>query len=83
MDEVRALGRAITKTIFLSAGNITHTPLYGHLIAMGVLAAAETRNAPMSPASRIDSTTSTIAARAWRRMVSLTVLVDLQPVSNV
>src|SRR5579864_6635274 len=44
-DEVRALGQAITKTIFLSAGNITHTPLYGHLIAMGVLVAAETRNA--------------------------------------
>jgi aromatic ring hydroxylase len=44
-DEVIAIGRAIAKTIFLSAGNITHTPHYGHLIAMGVLAAAETRNA--------------------------------------
>ncbi|HZK89288.1 MAG TPA: 4-hydroxyphenylacetate 3-hydroxylase N-terminal domain-containing protein [Stellaceae bacterium] len=44
-QEVTAIGRAIGKTIFLSAGNITHTPLYGHLIAMGVLAAAETRNA--------------------------------------
>jgi 4-hydroxyphenylacetate 3-monooxygenase len=29
----------------LGAGNITHTPLYGHLIALGVLTAAETRNA--------------------------------------
>jgi aromatic ring hydroxylase len=45
VDEVRALGRVIGKTIFLSAGNITHTPLYGHLIAMGVLVATETRNA--------------------------------------
>ena len=44
-EEVAAIGRAIAKTIFLSAGNITHTPLYGHLIAMGVLVAAETRNA--------------------------------------
>jgi aromatic ring hydroxylase len=44
-DEVLAIGRAIARTIFLSAGNITHTPHYGHLIAMGVLAAAETRNA--------------------------------------
>jgi 4-hydroxyphenylacetate 3-monooxygenase len=44
-QEVVAIGRSITKTIFLSAGNITHTPHYGHLIAMGVLAAAETRNA--------------------------------------
>ena len=40
-----AIGRAISRTIFLSAGNITHTPHYGHLIAMGVLVAAETRNA--------------------------------------
>jgi aromatic ring hydroxylase len=44
-QEARAIGRSIAKTIFLSAGNITHTPHYGHLIAMGVLAAAETRNA--------------------------------------
>jgi len=44
-EEVLAIGRSITKTIFLSAGNITHTPHYGHLIAMGVLVAAETRNA--------------------------------------
>jgi 4-hydroxyphenylacetate 3-monooxygenase len=44
-DEVRAIGRSISKTIFLSAGNITHTPHYGHLIAMGVLSAVETRNA--------------------------------------
>jgi len=45
VEEVVAIGRAISKTIFLSAGNITHTPHYGHLIAMGVLVAAETRNA--------------------------------------
>jgi len=43
--EVVAIGRAIQTTIFLSAGNITHTPCYGHLIALGVLTAAETRNA--------------------------------------
>jgi aromatic ring hydroxylase len=44
-EEAVAIGRSITKTIFLSAGNITHTPHYGHLIAMGVLVAAETANA--------------------------------------
>jgi aromatic ring hydroxylase len=44
-EEVIAIGRAITKTIFLSAGNITHTPQYGNLIAMGVLVAAEARDA--------------------------------------
>jgi aromatic ring hydroxylase len=43
-EEVRAIGQAITKTIFLSAGNITHTPQYGHLIAMGVQTSAETQN---------------------------------------
>ena len=40
-----AVGRTIQSTIFLSAGNVTHTPLYGHLIALGVLTAVETRNA--------------------------------------
>jgi aromatic ring hydroxylase len=43
--EVVAMGRATAKTIFLSAGNITHTPHYGHLIALGVLVSAETQNA--------------------------------------
>ena len=35
------MGRAIAKTVFLGAGNITHTPHYGHLIAMGVLTAVQ------------------------------------------
>src|ERR1700740_2935430 len=35
-DLVRA-GRSFSATTFLSAGNITHTPAYGHLIALGVL----------------------------------------------
>src|SRR5262249_8183232 len=43
--EVAAIGRSIAETIFLSAGNIPHTPHYGHLIAMGVLAGAEQLNA--------------------------------------
>src|SRR6516162_1001711 len=30
------MGRSFAKTTFLSAGNITHTPAYGNLIAMGV-----------------------------------------------
>ena len=44
-EEAVAVGRAIDKTIFLSAGNITHTPHYGHLIALGIVGAAEARNA--------------------------------------
>src|SRR5260370_18866583 len=42
--ELVAIGRSIAKTVFLSAGNITHTPHYGNLIAMGVLTAAQTKN---------------------------------------
>ena len=53
--EVIAIGRAISKTIFLSAGNITHTPHYGHLIAMGVLAAAETSNAGKQHAANAEA----------------------------
>jgi aromatic ring hydroxylase len=39
-----AMGRCFAKTTFLSAGNITHTPAYGHLIALGVLGAVEEQN---------------------------------------
>src|SRR5579872_5851844 len=43
-SDLVGMGRAIAKTIFLSAGNITHTPHYGHLIAMGVLTAVQQNN---------------------------------------
>jgi aromatic ring hydroxylase len=36
-DDLRGMGRCFSATTFLSAGNITHTPAYGHLIALGVL----------------------------------------------
>jgi aromatic ring hydroxylase len=38
-DLVR-MGQSFAATTFLSAGNITHTPAYGHMIALGVLHAA-------------------------------------------
>src|SRR5260370_36008625 len=38
------MGRSFAKTMFLSAGNITHTPAYGNLIALGVLTAVQSRN---------------------------------------
>ncbi len=38
------MGRSFAKTIFLSAGNITHTPAYGNLIALGVLTAVQAKN---------------------------------------
>ena len=34
--DLRGMGRSYAKTLFLSAGNITHDPAYGHLIAMGI-----------------------------------------------
>jgi len=43
-DDLIGMGRSFAKTIFLSAGNITHTPAYGHLISMGVLTAVQERN---------------------------------------
>src|SRR5580700_1861607 len=43
--ELIGMGRSLAKTIFLSAGNITHTPAYGNLIALGIMTAAQTLNA--------------------------------------
>ncbi len=35
-SELEAMGRFFAASTFLSAGNITHTPAYGHLIALGL-----------------------------------------------
>ena len=43
-DDLAGMGRFFSATTFLSAGNITHTPCYGHMIALGVLASVEERN---------------------------------------
>ncbi len=45
-DDLRGMGQSFAKTTFLSAGNITHTPAYGNLIALGVITAAQEYNAP-------------------------------------
>jgi aromatic ring hydroxylase len=39
VEDLLGMGRSFAKTIFLSAGNITHTPAYGNLIALGVATA--------------------------------------------
>src|SRR3984885_13780651 len=44
-DDLVAMGRSFAATTFLSAGNITHTPAYGCLIALGILAEAQAHNA--------------------------------------
>ena len=43
-DDLAGMGRFFSATTFLSAGNITHTPCYGHMIALGVQASVEERN---------------------------------------
>jgi len=53
-DDLVGMGRSFAKTIFLSAGNITHTPAYGHLISMGVLTAVQEHN--VSPAQIANAT---------------------------
>jgi aromatic ring hydroxylase len=40
-----AMGKSFAATTFLSAGNITHTPAYGCLIALGILGEVQARNA--------------------------------------
>ena len=51
-DDLIGMGRCFSATTFLSAGNITHTPAYGHLIALGILGEVQQRNAS---AEQIDS----------------------------
>ena len=43
-EDLIGMGRSFAKTIFISAGNITHTPAYGHLISLGVLTAVQQQN---------------------------------------
>jgi aromatic ring hydroxylase len=45
-EDLVGMGQSFARTTFLSAGNITHTPAYGNLIALGVLTAAQSGGAP-------------------------------------
>jgi len=53
-SELRGMGRCYAATTFLSAGNITHTPAYGNLIALGILDAVQQRN--VSPEQIVNAT---------------------------
>jgi aromatic ring hydroxylase len=57
------MGRSFAKTTFLSAGNITHTPAYGNLIALGVLTAVQAKAA---------SPEQIAAAMAYRELIATT-----------
>ena len=57
--DLARMGRCFAATSFLSAGNLTHTPAYGHLIALGVehavgLRAATPQQVPNAAAYRQD-----------------------------
>lgn len=43
-EDLRWMGRSFATTLFLSAGNVTHTPAYGNLIALGILDLVQRRN---------------------------------------
>ena len=43
-EDLIGMGRSFAKTLFISAGNMTHTPAYGHLISLGVLTAVQQRS---------------------------------------
>ena len=62
-EDVIGMGRSFAKTIFLSAGNITHDAAYGNLIAMGVLTAVEAQNVSPQQAEN---------ALAYRDMIART-----------
>src|SRR5712671_2789293 len=62
-EDLIGMGRSFAKTIFLSAGNITHTPGYGHLISLGVLTAVQQQN--VSPKQIAD-------ALAYRELIAET-----------
>ena len=42
-EDLVGMGRSFAKTLFVSAGNITHDPAYGNLIALGVLTTVQAR----------------------------------------
>ncbi len=56
------MGRAFARTLLRNAGNVTHTPAYGHLIAMGVLTAVQQRNFSPKQIADAESYRALIAA---------------------
>ena len=50
--DLRGLGRCFSATTFLSAGNVTHTPAYGHLIALGILETVRLHRPPPADVAR-------------------------------
>ena len=60
-QDLVGMGRSFSATTFLSAGNITHTPAYGHLIALGVLHAVSLGKASPKQAANAEAYRAEIA----------------------
>ncbi|MBO0736191.1 MAG: hypothetical protein J2P48_06435 [Alphaproteobacteria bacterium] len=60
-EDLIAMGRSFAKTTFLSAGNVTHTPAYGNLIALGVLTTVQARNVSLAQSAE---------AAAYRELIA-------------
>lgn len=61
-DDLAAMGRAFSYSLFPSAGNITHTPTYGNLIALGIQYAVEQRNVSQEQIDAASAYRASIAA---------------------
>jgi 4-hydroxyphenylacetate 3-monooxygenase len=57
------MGRCFAGNGFLGAGNITHTPAYGHLVTLSLLGEVQQRN---TSAQQIDN------AQAYRKHIACT-----------
>jgi aromatic ring hydroxylase len=60
-QDLARMGRCFSATTFLSAGNITHTPAYGHLIALGVLHAVSLAKGPAKQVANAEAYRAEIA----------------------
>jgi aromatic ring hydroxylase len=60
--DLRAMGRSYAATIFDTAGNMTHTPGYGHLIALGVQDVVMQRKASAGQIANAERYRASIAA---------------------
>ena len=60
-SDLSRMGRCFAATTFPTAGNITHTPAYGHLIALGVLHAVGQRNASAAQVENAEAYRAEIA----------------------
>ena len=60
--DLLGMGRSFAKTLFLSAGNVTHTPAYGHLISLGIELAVQEHGGSAKQLADAAACRETIAA---------------------